>query len=456
MSLDSLTKFKWEVQPQAQRLVNELIQIFLARCPQAAAFARRLFDEASCRFGDCVESISVPRTEELRARVLETGFVLRPVPGASDRYEHPGAMFPAIMLNSTGATNVSVKVDFVADFLAAHQVSPETPIEGAPWNPVRRAAAFRGDNATMFVVERHGCRDEAVPMDDARRSVLAMQHLETFRRRRRDWPCECDAFAHMHAIIDPAIRDLGRDFACDLWFHAERDYWERRCRAGQVQHHRQNRLGIGWANHDHHTYRCSRKNFTQVIGVFEKLGFTMREKFFAGAEAGWGAQVIEQTVTGVTIFADVDMGEHELVQDFAHVPMAERDELGTVGLWVALHGEALLEAGMHHLECQFDFDALSKQLGEHGIGMMHRFTNFGFLTQCFTDGEWWPVKESRLQALLAKKAITPEQAAGFRQKGALGSHLENLERNDGYKGFNQQGVSDIIKRTDARLQLQGA
>ena len=36
--------------------------------------------------------------------------------------------------------------------------------------------------------------------------------------------------------------------------------------------------------------------------------------------------------------------------------------------------------------------------------------------------------------------------------GAIGSHLENLERNDGYKGFNQHGVSDIISRTDPRKQ----
>jgi hypothetical protein len=44
--------------------------------------------------------------------------------------------------------------------------------------------------------------------------------------------------------------------------------------------------------------------------------------------------------------------------------------------------------------------------------------------------------------------------------GAIGSHLENLERNDGYKGFNQTGVSDIIARTDPRkakdLALTGA
>ena len=33
---------------------------------------------------------------------------------------------------------------------------------------------------------------------------------------------------------------------------------------------------------------------------------------------------------------------------------------------------------------------------------------------------------------------------------SLGSHLEILERNDGFKGFNQTGVSEIILKTDPR------
>ncbi len=53
---------------------------------------------------------------------------------------------------------------------------------------------------------------------------------------------------------------------------------------------------------------------------------------------------------------------------------------GTVGLWVALHGESILEAGMHHLEAQFDFDALRDGLkAEAGIETMPPFSNFPFL-----------------------------------------------------------------------------
>jgi len=84
--------------------------------------------------------------------------------------------------------------------------------------------------------------------------------------------------------------------------------------------------------------------------------------------------------------------------------------------------------------------------------MMDPFTTFPYLRQAFTEGERWPVAESRVQRVLSMGQITPAQAEEFRTTGAMGSHLENLERNDGFKGFNQQGVSDIIARTDPRKQ----
>jgi hypothetical protein len=50
------------------------------------------------------------------------------------------------------------------------------------------------------------------------------------------------------------------------------------------------------------------------------------------------------------------------------LPWASR--LGTVGLWVGLHGESFLEAGMHHLEARFDFELLRGQLKECGVSTM--------------------------------------------------------------------------------------
>ena len=36
----------------------------------------------------------------------------------------------------------------------------------------------------------------------------------------------------------------------------------------------------------------------------------------------------------------------------------------------------------------------------------------------------------------------------------IGSHLENLQRKGGFKGFNQHAVSIIIAETDPRKQAQ--
>ena len=40
----------------------------------------------------------------------------------------------------------------------------------------------------------------------------------------------------------------------------------------------------------------------------------------------------------------------------------------------------------------------------------------------------------------------------FVNEGAIGSHLENLQRKGGFKGFNQKSVSVIIAATDPRAQ----
>jgi hypothetical protein len=263
---------------------------------------------------------------------------------------------------------------------------------------------------------------------------------------------DADGYLNAAKIIDSS--SLPTDMKCALWFEAERRYWQRRNRAAQVQKARQDKLGLGWGNHDHHTYRCSRRSFKHLVTVWEKLGFQCRERFYAGREAGWGAQVMEQTNAGIITFNDVDLTPDELMGDFSHDGLQPREKLGTVGLWCALHGDSFNQAGMHHLEAQFDFDSLREQLErEDGVKTMKPFTNFPYLRQAFTEGERWKVSEKRIARALASGYITEAQAQQFREHGAIGSHLENLERNEGFKGFNQKGVSEIIAKTDPRKNV---
>ena len=92
------------------------------------------------------------------------------------------------------------------------------------------------------------------------------------------------------------------------------------------------------------------------------------------------------------------------------------------------------------------------RLTAKGIDSMEPFTDFPHLRQAFTQGEIWPVAPERIAAARTAGCIDAAQAAHFTTHGALGSHLEILERNDGYKGFNQTGISEIIRKTDPRSQ----
>src|SRR5207244_10344433 len=202
----------------------------------------------------------------------------------------------------------------------------------------------------------------------------------------------------------------------------------------------------------HHTFRSSRRHFLDLMRVMEKLGFEWSEVCYAGAKAGWGAQILEQPVEGIVVFADVDLMPEETEIDFSRQPLPTPARLGTVGLWVGLHGESFLEAGMHHLEARFDFALLREQLSACGINTMKPFSDFDFLRQAFTEGERWPVRPARAERLLSSGLITREQLEKFLSEGAIGSHLENLQRHGGFKGFNQKSVSVIISATDPRKQ----
>jgi hypothetical protein len=451
-TVDPLQAFQWEPQPAAQRLLDRLIADYEQACPRAAAFAQRLAAETGTRFFDWLDHLAAPGSAELVGELRETGFEEDGTAAIGNVYAHAGAIFPRVVLTD-GLRGAALKVESVADFLAAHGLQAE--VAGEPLGQMRQATAWVAERgAELRVIERHGWRSFRTPEFDAAQAIAAQRHLEAFRTRQRRFPLDDDAaaFGHTHALIDRAVAELGVDWAADLWFAAERDYWLRRNRAARVQKARQDRLGLGWANHDHHTYRCRRETFDQLVATLEKLGCHCRERFYAGADAGWGAQVLEQPATGVVIFADVDMAPEEVRGDFAHEGLSGRQDLGTVGLWCELHGESVLEAGLHHLEAQFDFDGLREQLlAEAGIGMMDPFSNWDHLKQQFTQGERWEVAPERIERLTKAGRISDAQAEQFLKHGAIGSHLENLERNDGYKGFNQTGISEIIAGTDPRL-----
>ena len=459
----SSTRFEWNRWPETEAFVDAKIASALAGNEFAEKLSTRMKQETSTRFKDWVDHLVLSDSPGLTRNLEGLGYGRRLVPYSAGVpvFSHEGGMFPSVAIRpGQGAevVEVAIKVESVSAFSGAHDLG--MAIEGPPMGPYR-VGRVAGEGTSLAVVERRGYPGfEAYSSDMAREGRItpqaardALAARELWQGRRRRFEDDSDGFDATEATLARVIELAGGpDPACHLVFEVERDYWESRNRAARVQKARQDRLGLGWANHDHHTYRSSRRFFPRLMGIFKALGFQLRERYHAGEKAGWGAQILEHPTTGIVIFADLDLAPDEATHDFSRHALPDLPRPNTVGLWVALHGESILEAGMHHLEAQFDFDALRDDLkSEADIDVMKPFSDFPFLRQAFTAGERWAVHPGRLDRALALGQITAEQHAKFAAEGAIGSHLEDLQRADGYKGFNQQAVGAILAAVDPRL-----
>lgn len=429
------------------------MEAFLEQNGFARALARRMREETGNDFYDWVDHLTLPpdTLPELEA----AGFREERAEARSGPkvMSHPRALMPRVVVKSGGGSSgvtavLAIKAESLIDFVSRHGLAAE--IEGEFGAGLRRSIVAAENRTRLEVVERLGYRGLAPRPAPPRFAALVVRASELWRRRKRDFADDAEGIKHALDVQKAVVELVGADIACELFFAEERSFWEFRNRAARVQKRRQDSLGLGWANHDHHTFRCSRRFFADVVEFFAGFGFSKRERYYAGAEAGWGAQIMEQAAVGIVVFADVDLMPGEIAVDFSTQRLPVAPKLGTVGLWCGLHGDSLLQAGMHHLEARFDFPLLRSQLAVEGISTMKPFSDFQFLKQAFTEGEIWPVNRARAEKLLAEGMISAGQFEVFIRDGAIGSHLENLQRKGGFKGFNQKSVSAIIAATDPR------
>ena len=508
--------FDWQRHPEAENWLMAPLDKFVVRVRPLRRLSKDMLVHAGTCLVDWIDHIVLADGDRPRSQLADLGFATEEVPaGAGDTiFHHPGTIFPRVVLRSGTPTSqgdavgVALQVERIDHFLSAQHLV--VPTEGSPLSPYRRAGVWKQHKGEVLIVERRGHSGFLpvdMPPDYPDRYLRA---YDQWAGRPRLFPDERAGMEHTLALARSLVSSMGTDSAAWIAFSAERAQWEQRNRAGQVQRAQQDSLpaqrsmaipgaerrgtaplavtnasprprrfatglhseagrsvpsaawreragspgGLGWANHDHHTFRSSRDAFPLLIQILEAFGFRSRERFYAGEEAGWGAQVMEQPVCRLAVFADVDLSPEEVESDFVHRPLASREGMGTVGLWCALHGEAMLGAGLHHLACRSDLNAVTAGLAERDMKMMRPFSDFPYLRQAFTQGERWSVTPDRLNRLAASGQITESQHIQLAENGAIGSHLESIQRGEGFKGFNQQTISDIIRRTDPRGEMR--
>ncbi|MGI8879917.1 MAG: hypothetical protein ACR2KJ_05260 [Jatrophihabitans sp.] len=434
--------FDWQLHPDAEAFVDSIVDAATAQSPRLADFRAELSARTSTRIQDWLDHVAAPVTP---AQLLAVGYVdgWQSVPGV---WRHPGAQLPAMVI--ADRYRVALRVDDAA--AALHALGADRPVLGSPLSAFRSVVVSDDGGTEVVAVERRSWSAGVTPVDVSlpQRSA-ASQAWQVLAERPRT-RVGASGVAEQLAAARTAVALVGADLAASYFLQLEREFWQRSNTAGMLQHARQDRLGLGWGNNDHHTFRSSRAAFHQTIQFLAALGFQLRERFYAGTEAGWGAQVLEHPGCGGVIFADVDLTPAEMEIDFAQTPLVDGTEYGTVGMWCALHGESILESGMHHLEGQFEFDGLRDQLADRGVLSMAPFSDFTHLRQAFTEAEVWKVPQERLGRLVAEGQLSAERAGEIGRDGAAGSHLENLARRAGFKGFNQHNVSTTMRATHPR------
>jgi len=448
------SNFKWPLCHKAEKLVQDHIGAFLRRNSRANFLAQCLRQETGTRLNDWIDHLVI--TSAIEPTFRARGFKDDLQANARSNFKplhHPDAALPRILIDhslpdSGFPVGLALLVDSITDFMAVHEVSHDP--EGDPFSRFRRVLVSEEENARLEVVERRGYRGY-VPASGHPSHLISFLHAqEIWKTRRRRYLDERRGFLDTEQKVDRLISLVGRNLACHLIFKEEREYWQRRNRSARVQKERQDRMGLGWANHDHHSFWSSRQHFLSLTRLMEKLGFERRERFYAGEQAGWGAQVWEHSVENILALCGVDLLPKESELDFSRDPLPPAKKLGPIGQWVGLHGESMLQAGMHHLECRADFKAIQEQLALEKIIFRPAGSDLPHLKQAFSEGERWEVEPVRITRLVNAGFMTRNQADQFHAQGAIGSQLEILERQAGYKGFSQQSLHSTISQNDRR------
>ncbi|TFG15546.1 hypothetical protein EU537_00570 [Candidatus Thorarchaeota archaeon] len=445
-----MDEYDWQLFGDVEMFLEELVKEFVKNQEFVSRFSKQIAAFTSTKLIDWIDHIILPWGSEMQEKLTAFGFehdTSIDAPDELEVYSNNKSIFFPIILSNQSERELVLHPEKLEHFIRSIGEGHNT--EGEMYAPYRRCLIEEDEKFKVSAIERRGYNGYQVQA--AAEDIDQYQDaFDSFRLRRRRYEDSEEGMEALQNLVEEVADGLKPARMADAFFRAERIFWQSRDWAGQIQKERQDKFGLGWGNHDHHTYRSSREHFMTLIAILETMGFSPRERFFAGESAGWGAQILEQQECKIVVFADIDISATEKEIDFAHTELDEKESLGTVGLWTAIHGESILEAGLHHLATRVDFAHAQKSLESFGVEVMKPFSDFSFLKQAFTGAKRRDVEKKRLDALLEEGFIGERSYDNFVENGAIGSHLEVIERRQGFKGFNQDSVTAIIRATDPR------
>jgi len=285
--MSSEQNFKWECHPRAEQLLLKILDNCIQVNPMISELKDALRKHTSTRLFDWVDHLVIEHSFSLEHELDETGFISDHAGPSYRVFYHPGAQLPRVVVldQEISSGGVAVKVDSCADFLMVRGMNGV--IEGSVFGIYRRVCVSTEKGISLWAVERRTNHSMEPVIHEGGFVDKYLKAREKWQSRPRDMENEREAMGETLNLAEELVSLLGEDLAAWVVLEVERKYWQARNLAGQVQKNRQDHVGMGWANHDHHTFRSSRLLFPQLVRLFEILGFHCRERFYAGEDAGW-------------------------------------------------------------------------------------------------------------------------------------------------------------------------
>ena len=308
-----LSTFDWALFPKAEFFIQNEIDKFLSKNNLAATLVNEVQQKTSTRIFDWVDHLVVSADEVDEDDLFKLGFrESKTIEGQTVLRVEGSTLFP-MLLKSGKASELALIVEDIDTFRKVYGKNKN--VQGAPNAGLRKLLLINESNFVFSVVERRGFSGySAEESEDIDYYIAASKALGS---RRRTFSSEEEGVLESEKLFTNLESKISKQRLADAFFRAERRYWESRNHAGSIQKGRQDEVGVGWGNVDHHTFRSSRQNFASLIKIFELLGLNPRERFHAGAQAGWGAQILEDADGRNVVFADVDLSKEEKDVDFA-------------------------------------------------------------------------------------------------------------------------------------------
>ncbi len=430
------SEFDWKTYPETDVLIEQHIEEACAANEDIRAFSTRISALTATSFKEWVESITL--SGALLYELERLGFVLQKTFYGQKLFVHPRGSFPALRVFPGPVPVVralTLKVESLSVFRFLSGYYGE--VDGTPGSNYSRIMLSDRGGILLFAAEKNG--DVWMPEDLDSEGLMDLEQAHSLmNQRRRFFEAGEDGWKYTERLMDRVTSLVGRDRCASLFLEYERRYWEARNSTARFLKARQDTMGLGWGNHDHHAFRSERASVTRFIRLMQTMGFRLRERFVSSLGTGrnlYGVQILEHSGIGALINVHVDLREEEKDFDFAARPLPVIRPAGDVTLWTGMYGESIFEAGLYHLGAKYDYWSLKELLNGVRIEVREPDSESPFLLRAAVHPENWFSTRLRQERLVANGSISPEEARKLSLEGSLGSFLECVHRVDGFKGF---------------------